>query len=234
MTTATKPEGIWKFTAGTTMGGFTVGHLAKKNDNPEPAVIIGLRKEAGGIHVLLRYLTPQTVDAPQGPASFTVEVAPRGISCTWQAGPTVHPHKRPRRQTIHEFGTVPAVVPKGYSLLREVCLTEAEILQMFKGKPVVLVRSAPSAMDDEKIRVGVFAWQPRFSRWRHGGYYVGNVSHLNGGCGCVSNNYDDKKWRIVCDERRGNRLNEPGDFTFPSRDAAARAELEWTTAVKGM
>lgn len=69
------------------------------------------------------------------------------------------------------------------------------------------------------------AWEPSFSRWRHGGWYVHNIRYPNGGCGCVSNNYPDKKWRIACDNRR-NALGEEGDFTFPSRDAAARAERE--------
>lgn len=66
-------------------------------------------------------------------------------------------------------------------------------------------------------------WEPAFSRWRHGGWYVNNVRYPSGAVGCVSNNYQDKKWRIACDDRRLN-LGEPGDFTFSSRDAAARAE----------
>ena len=71
---------------------------------------------------------------------------------------------------------------------------------------------------------------PSFTRWRHGGWYVLNVRHIGGGCGCVSNNYLDGKWRIVCDPRRGN-LGEEGDFTFPTRDAAARAEHDLVQAV---
>jgi hypothetical protein len=67
-------------------------------------------------------------------------------------------------------------------------------------------------------------WEPQYSRWRHGGWYVSNVRYSSGACGCVSNNYIDKKWRIVCDDRRTD-LGEPGDITFPSRDAAARAEF---------
>ena len=47
----------------------------------------------------------------------------------------------------------------------------------------------------------------------------------NRALGCVSNNYADGQWRIVCDSRR-NGLNEPGDFTFATRDAAAKAERE--------
>ena len=62
-----------------------------------------------------------------------------------------------------------------------------------------------------------------YSRWRHGGWYVSDVRYPSGACGCVSNNYPDKKWRIVCDERR-LALNAPGDVTFHSREAAARAE----------
>jgi hypothetical protein len=68
-------------------------------------------------------------------------------------------------------------------------------------------------------------WQPSFERWRHGGWYVTNVRYPNGACGCVSNNYPDKKWRIVCDERR-RELGEEGDFTFLTRTAAAEAERD--------
>lgn len=62
-----------------------------------------------------------------------------------------------------------------------------------------------------------------YERWRHGGWYVHGVKYPSGAVGCVSNNYNDKKWRIVCDSRRGD-LNEPGDYTFGSREEAARAE----------
>lgn len=55
-----------------------------------------------------------------------------------------------------------------------------------------------------------------YSPWRHGGWYVGAVRYPSGACGCVSRNYTDKKWRIVC--------GRPDDETFPNRDAAARAE----------
>lgn len=60
-------------------------------------------------------------------------------------------------------------------------------------------------------------WTPTYSPWRHGGWYVNNVRYPSGAVGCVSRNYPDKKWRIVCDDR-------PGDHTYASRDAAARAE----------
>ena len=58
-----------------------------------------------------------------------------------------------------------------------------------------------------------------YAPWRHGGWYVHNVRHPNGGCGCVSRNFPDKKWRIACDPR-------DEDHTHASRDDAARAE--WT------
>jgi hypothetical protein len=58
-------------------------------------------------------------------------------------------------------------------------------------------------------------WTPEYERWRHGGWYVTNVRYPSGAIGCVSNNYADKKWRVV---------NAPHNLTFPTRDAAARAE----------
>jgi hypothetical protein len=58
-------------------------------------------------------------------------------------------------------------------------------------------------------------WTPQYSPWRHGGWYVNNVHYPNGAIGCVSRNYPDRKWRIVCGDE---------DETYPSRDAAARAE----------
>lgn len=67
------------------------------------------------------------------------------------------------------------------------------------------------------------SWTPSFSTWRHGGWYVTNVRYASGAIGCVSNNYPDGKWRIVCDSRRVD-LGGEGDYTFPTRDAAARAE----------
>jgi hypothetical protein len=65
-------------------------------------------------------------------------------------------------------------------------------------------------------------WTPRYETWRHGGWYVMNVRYASGAVGCVSRNYADRKWRIVCDER----TNAHELHTYPSRDAAARAERE--------
>lgn len=60
-------------------------------------------------------------------------------------------------------------------------------------------------------------WIPQYSPWRHGGWYVTNIRYPSGACGCVSNNYQDKKWRIACDDRRT-------EYTYTTRDEAARAE----------
>jgi hypothetical protein len=65
-------------------------------------------------------------------------------------------------------------------------------------------------------------WSPVYSPWRHGGWYVDNVHYPSGAVGCVSRNYADKKWRIVCDSRD----NAHALYTYPNRDAAARAERE--------
>jgi hypothetical protein len=62
-------------------------------------------------------------------------------------------------------------------------------------------------------------WKPEFRTWRHGGFYVTNIRYPSGACGCVSNNYPDKRWRIACDPRKG-------DFSYNGRISAARAEYE--------
>ncbi len=66
---------------------------------------------------------------------------------------------------------------------------------------------------------------PEYSPWRHGGWYVNNVRYPSGAVGCVSRNYPDKKWRIVCDPRPF--AERP---TFANRDAAARAERDLIAA----
>lgn len=65
-------------------------------------------------------------------------------------------------------------------------------------------------------------WQPRYASWRHGGWYVTNIRYPSGACGCVSRNYPDRKWRIVCDPRPDAHRKH----TYRTRDAAARAERE--------
>lgn len=62
-----------------------------------------------------------------------------------------------------------------------------------------------------------------YGPWRHGGWYVENVRYPSGAVGCVSRNYTDRKWRIVCD-------NRPGDWTYRTRDEAAQAERELIAA----
>jgi hypothetical protein len=62
-----------------------------------------------------------------------------------------------------------------------------------------------------------------YSPWRHGGWYVNEVQYPSGAIGCVSRNYPDRKWRIVCDEREG-------DHTYASRTKAAKAERDLIAA----
>lgn len=65
-------------------------------------------------------------------------------------------------------------------------------------------------------------WEPDYSPWRHGGWYT-NARYPSGACGCVSNNYDDKKWRIACGSYHG--------LTFSTRRDAANAERAMTLAM---
>lgn len=65
-------------------------------------------------------------------------------------------------------------------------------------------------------------WAPEYESWRHGGWYVTNCIYPSGAVGCVSRNYADRKWRIVCDERP----NAHELYTYRTRDEAARAERE--------
>ncbi|MFL1449167.1 hypothetical protein ACI77O_12300 [Pseudomonas tritici] len=83
---------------------------------------------------------------------------------------------------------------------------------------VVYVTQALKALPEQ--------WNPVFSKWRGGGWNAHAVHYPTGSIGCVSCNYPDKKWRIVCDERRTGALGEPGDQTYPTRLAAAGAEYE--------
>ena len=73
-------------------------------------------------------------------------------------------------------------------------------------------------------------WVPDFTPWRHGGWYVINLRYPSGAVGCVSRNYPDRKWRIVCDRRWGSFYGGPDDRTYPNRIAAARAERELAEA----
>lgn len=74
---------------------------------------------------------------------------------------------------------------------------------------------------DLQRRASVMVAPTRFdySPWRHGGWYVHNVQYHSGGVGCVSRNYEDGKWRIVCDPRPWEERP-----TFRTRDEAALAE----------
>ena len=70
------------------------------------------------------------------------------------------------------------------------------------------------------------AYKP-YSKWRHGGWYVHDCRYPNGAIGCVSRNYSDRKWRIVCDPRP----NAHELYTYPNRDAAAQAERDLVAAM---
>jgi hypothetical protein len=69
-------------------------------------------------------------------------------------------------------------------------------------------------------------WEPAYSPWRHGGWYVNNIHYPSGAVGCVSRNFPDRKWRIVCDDRP----NAHEKYTYANRDAAAQAERELARA----
>lgn len=222
----------WKYKAGDTLGGFTVGHKARMNGNSNDAFIIGVRLDGDKVRILLTFLKPQPVDAPEGATSFRFDVPWHNISCTWGNPASVQPHRKPGKPVVHEFGSAPLVVPKGYKHWTEYHGTPEEAAAKYDGKYVVLVKGPELSGSPGRFAIGVFGWQPSYERWRHGGWYVGGAYYpdedgeLKGGTGCISNNYVDKKWRIVDDVRRDD-LGEPGDFTFPNRDAAARAQLEY-------
>lgn len=79
----------------------------------------------------------------------------------------------------------------------------------------------------------VEGFTPEFSPWRHGGWYVDNIRYPSGAVGCVSRNYDDRKWRIVCDPRAGAFPGGPHDHTYRNRTEAAHAELHLVIAAGG-
>ncbi|MFI5296635.1 MAG: hypothetical protein ACHREM_00940 [Polyangiales bacterium] len=72
---------------------------------------------------------------------------------------------------------------------------------------------------------GVLEWSPTFEPWRHGGWYVTNTRYPSGACGCVSNNFADRKWRIVCSPTDLTQL------TFSTRGDAAKAEHAFVIAL---
>lgn len=68
-----------------------------------------------------------------------------------------------------------------------------------------------------------------YEKWRHGGWYVMNVVYPTGAVGCVSRNFHDRKWRIVC---------HPAPFeeqpTFRTRADAALAEWHLVQALRAV
>lgn len=73
----------------------------------------------------------------------------------------------------------------------------------------------------------IVEFEPLYSPWRHGGWYVENIRYPSGACGCVSRHYDDLKWRIVC-----HPFGYDMAPTFQSRDDAARGEFEMVRMAK--
>jgi hypothetical protein len=76
--------------------------------------------------------------------------------------------------------------------------------------------------------VATGTWQPVFSSWRHGGWYVDNLAYPSGAVGCVSRNFTDKKWRII-DHGTGPAVKD--DITYATRNEAAYAELAQVLAM---
>ncbi|NCU66760.1 hypothetical protein DBR23_26030 [Acidovorax sp. HMWF018] len=98
-----------------------------------------------------------------------------------------------------------------------------DVFQGIAGAIVAQNHCTATEAFEQVLRMLDTSRSPGYSRWRHGGWYVHGVRYPSGACGCISSNYPDKKWRIVCDRRRQD-LNAPGDVTFRSREEAARAE----------
>ena len=106
------------------------------------------------------------------------------------------------------------------------CVYATRIILVLRETEIPTQNTRDSPMSASKIlatRASEPAdWTPSFSPWRHGGWYVHNCRYPSGAVGCVSRNYPDGKWRIVCDEREG-------DHTDPTRVEAACAEYAIAT-----
>lgn len=125
---------------------------------------------------------------------------------------------------INAFGTAPEVVPKGYSFEREFTGTADQAQFRFGGEPVVLVQSAEVQDKPGVLVIGVFSWKPKYEPYKNC-YEISNLVYPDGTFGSVSNAYDDKNWRICREVRLVMEIGDPGDKHYPTRDAAARAEL---------
>jgi len=71
-----------------------------------------------------------------------------------------------------------------------------------------------------------------YDRWRHGGWYVHETMWPNGGCGCVSRNYTDRKWRIACDPGHSNSSRHSPPATLP-RAANGSSSRRWCSTPTG-
>lgn len=89
---------------------------------------------------------------------------------------------------------------------------------LFKPNTAKLIRTSvfnvSEALDESA------AWEPLFSKWSGGGWYVANVQYPEGSVGCVCYSFDESTWRIVCDPRAGS----DEEVTFKTRKEAAHAE----------
>jgi hypothetical protein len=66
-------------------------------------------------------------------------------------------------------------------------------------------------------------WEPEYGRW-HGDWAILNLVYPTGGCGNVSREYADGRWRITAEAEAGPVLH--GVRSFRRRELAARAERE--------
>lgn len=70
--------------AGYTIGGFTVGYMAKMNGNSVVAMIVDLKQSDDGLSVLLEFSEPQPLDGPPGATSRFIQVRSQNVSSTWR------------------------------------------------------------------------------------------------------------------------------------------------------
>jgi hypothetical protein len=96
-----------------------------------------------------------------------------------------------------------------------------------EGHAIASLRDALDVIDTDSNGRRLDASEITFSPWRHGGWYTSvRIPTATGGTasGCVSRNYPDGKWRIVCDPRPGSHPGGDNDHTYATRTEAALAE----------
>ena len=70
-------------------------------------------------------------------------------------------------------------------------------------------------------------FEPVFSKWRHGGWYVDNVRYPSGAVGCVGKD-SDGRWRVACGPEW------LVDLRFSTRVDAANAEYAHVRSLHGV